>query len=124
MAKRRQVWPEKLERNFSAKRYYEEMYHDLSEEQPIMVMDGLDDAFIGVGFTFGNAHAVYDKEKLLELLTTKKGLHPIAVYDRERVIQVLTERDGMTREEAEEYISFNIDDAYMGKLTPIVLEHR
>jgi hypothetical protein len=124
MAKRRQALPEKPEKDFSAKEYYEENYPDLSEEQPILVMDGLDDAFIGVGFTFGDAHAVYDKEKLLEILTEKKGLKPIAVYDRERIIKLLVDRDGITREDAEEYISFNIDGAYVGKLTPIILEHR
>lgn len=124
MAKRRQVLPEKREKNFSAKKYYEENYPDLSEEQPILVMDGLDDAFIGVGFAFGDAHAVYDKEKLLEILTEKKNMKPISVYDRERIIKVLMDRDGMDREGAEEYVSFNIEGAYVGKLTPIILEHR
>jgi hypothetical protein len=124
MARRTVVFPEKHPKNFSAKKYYEENYPDLSEEQPILIMDGLDDAFIGIGFAFGDAHAVYDKENLLEILAGKKNMKPIAVYDRERIIKVLVDRDGMTREDAEEYISFNIEGAYVGKLTPIILEHR
>jgi len=124
MAKRSQALPEKGAKNFSAKKYYEETYPDLSEEQPILVMDGLDEAFIGVGFVFDKPHAVYDKEKLIEILTEKKKMKPIAVYDRERIIKVLMLRDEMTREQAEEYISFNIEGAYVGELTPVILEHR
>jgi hypothetical protein len=42
-----------------------------------------------------------------------------AVYDGERMVRVLM-RKGMTEEEAREYISFNVEGAYLGPETPII----
>ena len=43
----------------------------------------------------------------------------VAVYSIDRCIDVLVQRDGMTEEEAIEYMNFNVLDAYMGPMTPI-----
>jgi hypothetical protein len=42
-----------------------------------------------------------------------------AVYDGYRMVRVLM-RKGMTEEEAREYISFNVEGAYLGPETPII----
>ena len=42
-----------------------------------------------------------------------------AVYDGERMVRVLM-RKGMTEEDAREYISFNVEGAYLGLETPII----
>jgi len=42
-----------------------------------------------------------------------------AVYDGERMVRVLM-RKGMTEEDAREYISFNVEGAYLGPETPII----
>jgi len=42
-----------------------------------------------------------------------------SVYDGERMVKVLM-RKGMTEEEAREYISFNVEGAYLGLETPII----
>jgi len=46
--------------------------------------------------------------------------HPhVAVYDVQKCIDVLVERDGMTHEEADEYLSFNTLCAYVGENGPV-----
>jgi len=46
--------------------------------------------------------------------------HPtVAVYDIEKCIDVLVERDGMTPEEADEFLSFNTLGAYVGENGPL-----
>jgi hypothetical protein len=62
--------------------------------------DGFEDAFIGYGIQFNRA---------------------IAVYDSEKCIQILIDRDGMSREEAIEYMDMNVTGAYVGEYTPIFL---
>jgi hypothetical protein len=66
----------------------------------IMLVDGLEEAFLGI--------------------TTQHGRPPHAVYDREKCIEIL-ERD-MSREDAQEYFSFNIECAYVGESTPSFLD--
>lgn len=65
----------------------------------VVVADGLDDAFIGVGTTFNSV--------------------PIAVYDKDKIIQILMTRDVMTYEEAWEFFEYNIAGAYVGESTPM-----
>lgn len=48
------------------------------------------------------------------------GLGPVVVYDREKLLQAFVD-DGMDREEAEEWVSFNIDGAYIGDKTPLLM---
>jgi hypothetical protein len=46
--------------------------------------------------------------------------HPhVAVYDIDKCVDVLVERDGMTAEEADEFLSFNTLGAYVGENGPI-----
>jgi hypothetical protein len=46
--------------------------------------------------------------------------HPIvAVYNIDKCIEVLVERDGMTPEEADEFLSFNTLGAYVGENGPL-----
>jgi hypothetical protein len=46
--------------------------------------------------------------------------HPhVAVYDIDKCVQVLVERDGMTAEEADEFLSFNTLGAYVGENGPM-----
>jgi hypothetical protein len=84
----------------------EEINDFLAEEWPdneFKLADGFEGAFIGV---------VYGK------LTG-----PVTCYDRRKCISILMggEEDNMTNEEAEEYFSFNVDDAFVGKCTPMFL---
>ena len=75
---------------------------DLLDEDAV-VLDGLDDAVIGVGMQH-----------------TGKAL---LVYDRDKILECLMARDGMDLEEAEDYCGFNIDCLWAGNGTPIIL-HR
>jgi hypothetical protein len=63
--------------------------------------DGFDDAIIGIGYCFNNASVVYDREK---------------------VISILMEQGDMSRDEAEEYFSFNVVGAYVGEATPVFVD--
>ena len=65
----------------------------------ILYCDGLEEALVGAGTRFTHSVAVYDKQKVLEIL-----------------------QKDMTREEAEEYFDFNIAGAYVGESTPIFLD--
>jgi hypothetical protein len=46
----------------------------------------------------------------------------IVVYDRWKIIDILMERDDMSYIDAQDYVCFNIDDAYLGEYTPIIYE--
>lgn len=65
-----------------------------------LVADGWDDALVGVGWRLNT---------------------PIAVYDRDRIVEIMTTRDGISEEDADEYISFNIEGAYVGEGTPLMV---
>lgn len=52
----------------------------------------------------------------------RAGQPLVLVYDRERAVRLLMSRDGMTREEAEEYMNFNVTGAWIGFGTPAFLE--
>lgn len=82
----------------NVKEYLADFYPD---EEDIIVFDGLDEAFIGVGYIFNKA---------------------FACYDREKIITILMVRDEMSVEEAEEFFDFNIAGSYCGDRTPILLE--
>ena len=80
------------------KKYLEEYYPD---DEDLIIYDGLDKAFIGVGYTFHKSYTCYDKQK---------------------IINILMDRDCMTEEEAEEFFEFNISGLYAGEKTPVILE--
>jgi hypothetical protein len=45
----------------------------------------------------------------------------VLVYDIYQMVEQLTIRDGMSQDDAIEYINFNIENAYIGKDTPIIV---
>ena len=65
-----------------------------------LLADGFEDAFMGYGFQF---------------------THAVAVYDILKCIYILVERDGMDHEEAWEYFDFNVTGAWVGDHTPIFM---
>ena len=71
----------------------------LGEDENVLLADGFDDAFVGIGRQFGR---------------------PIAIYDRTKCIDIL--QKDMSEEEAEEYFQYNVEGAWVGENTPIFLE--
>jgi hypothetical protein len=49
-----------------------------------------------------------------------QSLVDVLVYDGEQIRENLM-RDGMTSEDAREYIEFNIEGAYVGQGTPVIV---
>ena len=75
----------------------------------MLKIDGHDDAVIGPAMIWG---------------MDKKGggiRTNVLVYDAEAIRATLMTRDGMDADEAREYIEFNIEGAYMGPDTPILV---
>jgi hypothetical protein len=52
-------------------------------------------------------------------LSRGPGDADVAVYSIDRCIDILVKRDGMSDDEAIEYMDFNVLGAYMGPMTPI-----
>ena len=78
----------------------------LSDVNPeALLADGLEDALVG----------------------TTTGMHPVrgpvAVYDRQRCVDVFM-KEGMTDSEAEEWMSYNVEGAFVGEGTPIFVDFR
>jgi hypothetical protein len=71
-------------------------------DEDILVMDGFSEAFIGTSQRCGQTR--------------------LAVYSMSKMVQVLIDRDGMDSFEAEEYIHYNCIGAWMGELTPVIVE--
>ena len=76
-----------------------ELLADLEED--ILLMDGFDDAIIGYSQRINDP--------------------TLAVYSWELMVKILMERDGMTDEEAMDYIDFNCLGAWVGERTPIIV---
>ena len=70
----------------------------IEHDEEILTADGFDYALIGV--------------------CERAGQPTIAMYDKDKCINLLIERDGMTEEEAEEYLYFNVVGAWVGEYTP------
>lgn len=66
-----------------------------------IVLDGLDDAIVGIVEEFGSG--------------------PRILYSRDKILEILQKRDGMTFEESEEFYGFNILGLYAGEQNPIFL---
>jgi hypothetical protein len=75
---------------------------EFHQDEGIKLYDEYISAFIGIG--------------------RQKGGSPCAVYDRDACIDVLMSDNEWSLEEAEEYFSFNTEDAYYGPNTPIFVE--
>ena len=58
---------------------------------------------------------------ILGALVASPGRPALLVYDLELCVKILVERDGMTREDAEEYLDFNTVGAWVGDFTPAFL---
>ena len=69
---------------------------------------GLDEAIVGVAYVW-QRHPGGGAERVKTL-----------IYDGERIAHLLVEQ-GMTLDEAYEYLDFNIDGAYLGTATPIIM---
>lgn len=67
-----------------------------------LLADGFEDAFLGYGKQFNNT---------------------VAIYDYDKCVEILQKRDGMTEEDAHEWMGFNVIGAYVGKFTPIFMKH-
>ena len=66
--------------------------------------DGLDEAILGP------AH-----------IWRENTMVPVLVYDAEMIRSILMTRDGMTADEAREFIEFNIEGGYIGIDTPVLV---
>ena len=66
-----------------------------------IILDGLDDAIIGIVEEFGNG--------------------PRILYSRDRILSILCERDGMSIEESVEFYDYNIVGLYAGEQNPVFL---
>jgi hypothetical protein len=71
----------------------------LGEYENVLLADGFDDAFVGIGRQFGKPFAIYERSKCIDIL-----------------------KKDMSEEESEEYFQFNVEGAWVGKNTPIFLE--
>jgi hypothetical protein len=78
----------------------EKLDEHIGDDYSILLADGLDEAFIGIGWQFNT---------------------PLAMYDRDKCIEIL-ESQGMTPDEAQEYFYFNTQGAYVGEQTPVFVE--
>jgi hypothetical protein len=66
-------------------------------DEKVLLLDGLDEAFIGL--TSRNVRAVYSMDKIIECLSKD-----------------------MSEQDAWEYFHFNIECAYVGEKTPIYIQ--
>lgn len=64
-----------------------------------IMLDGLDDAIIGIVEEFGNS--------------------PRILYSRSKILEILQKRDLMTEQEAEEFYDYNILGLYAGEQNPV-----
>lgn len=68
-------------------------------------LDGYDEAILGPAMIWvGNG-----------------SLRDVLVYDGEAIRQILMKRDGMSMDAAREFIEFNIEGAYLGPHTPVIV---
>ena len=73
----------------------------LGEDETVLLADGLESAFMGIGRQF---------------------THPVAIYSYKKVIKILMRDHKMDREQAEEYFDYTIAGAFVGDQTPVFLQ--
>ena len=66
-----------------------------------IILDGLDDAIVGIVEDFGNS--------------------PRILYSKDKILQILQDRDWMTYEESEEFYGYNILGLHAGDQNPVFL---
>lgn len=68
-------------------------------ESNALMLDGFDEALIGLGTQF---------------------CHDVAIYSYEKCVDILVS-NGLTHQDAEEYLEFNVAGAWVGNNTPVLL---
>ena len=71
----------------------------MQDDERMVKADGLEDAIIGIG--------------------SRINMPDVLVYSYNKCLKIFMERDGMTREEAVEWLEFNVVGAWVGETTPI-----
>ena len=66
-----------------------------------IILDGLDEAIVGVTEEFGNGRRI--------------------LYSKDKILDILMKRDSMTHSEAEEFYDYNILGLYAGEQNPVFL---
>jgi hypothetical protein len=74
-----------------------------------VLYDGLNDAVVGIAEVW----AVADGGGATRVA--------VAAYDYQKIMEIFMERDGMSYEEAMEYIDFNVMGGFVGPYTPVFL---
>ena len=69
------------------------------EDEKMVKADGLEDAIIGVG--------------------SRINMPEVLIYSYDKCVDIFIKRDGMTYEEAVEWMEFNVVGAWVGETTPI-----
>lgn len=70
-------------------------------DEEIVIANGLSYAFVGL---------------------TRNNGHIVSVYSTHLIVEQLQKEDMMELEDAEEYVQFNICDAYVGERTPLFID--
>ena len=66
-----------------------------------IILDGLDEAIVGITEEFGNGRRI--------------------LYSKDKILDILMRRDSMTHSEAEEFYDYNILGLYAGEQNPVFL---
>jgi hypothetical protein len=76
--------------------------YDIDEfAEGAIILDGLDDAIVGIVEEFGNGRRI--------------------LYSKHKILTILCERDLMTMSESEEFFDYNIIGLYAGEQNPVFL---
>jgi len=70
----------------------------------VIKYDGYDEAIIGPAYIWRDSTHV-----------------SVLVYDAEKIRDILMKRDGMSHEDAREFIEYNIEGGYLGEQTPVLV---
>jgi hypothetical protein len=73
--------------------------NDSEDQGMVLLADGFHRAFMGLTSEWSGAMR--------------------SVYDYDRCVRILMRRDGMSEEDAIEYMEFNVVGSYVGKATPL-----
>jgi hypothetical protein len=77
-----------------------EKLDEVLTDECVLLADGFEEAFMGIGRQFNRTFAVYDRTKCIEILIAQ----------------------GLSEDEAEEHFQFNTEGAYVGENTPAFVE--
>tara|TARA_R100000808_G_C2111763_1_gene125627 strand:+ start:143 stop:406 length:264 start_codon:yes stop_codon:yes gene_type:complete len=68
-----------------------------------------------------NALILEGHESAMVAIGTRCGEPTLAVYDRDKLIESFMSKEKWDFEDAQEWVEFNIEGAWMGKETPMIL---